>query len=247
MHVACALGRPVVAIYGSSSPDFTPPLATTARIVREELPCSPCFERTCPLGHTNCLNGLMPQRARGVGALMRVLLVKLSSLGDVVHALPAVTDAARACAGLEVHWVVEEGYQAIPALHPAVTRAIPLAIRRWRHRLVGAGGEILASIRQLRMSSYDRVVDSQGLIKSSIVARIGRGPLAGFDRHSARERLAACAYGSGISVPRRQHAIDRQRALFAGALGYAPPSPRDPAMVRLAPIGQFPASVGTQL
>lgn len=154
---------------------------------------------------------------------MRVLLVKLSSLGDVVHALPAVTDAARAHAGLEVHWVVEEGYQAIPALHPAVTRVIPVAIRRWRHRLRGAGGEILASIRQLRLSSYDRVVDSQGLIKSSIVARIGRGPLAGFDRHSAREPLAACAYGSRITVPRRQHAINRQRALFAGALGYAQP------------------------
>jgi heptosyltransferase I len=155
---------------------------------------------------------------------MRVLLVKLSSLGDVVHALPAVTDAASAHAGLEVHWVVEEAFQAIPALHPAVTRVIPVAIRRWRHRPIGARGEILGSIRQLRMTSYDRVVDSQGLIKSAIVAGIGRGPLAGFDRHSVRERLAACAYGSGISVPRRQHAIDRQRTLFAGALAYTLPT-----------------------
>ena len=70
---------------------------------------------------------------------MRVLLVKLSSLGDVVHALPAVTDAAHAHPGLEVHWVVEEGYQAIPALHPAVTRVIPVAIRRWRGQLRGGG------------------------------------------------------------------------------------------------------------
>jgi len=62
MHVACALGRRVVAVFGSSSPAFTPPLSVRASVVRNELPCSPCFERACPLGHTDCLNRLMPQR-----------------------------------------------------------------------------------------------------------------------------------------------------------------------------------------
>ncbi len=155
---------------------------------------------------------------------MRMLLVKLSSLGDVVHALPAVTDAARARPGLEVHWVVEEGYQAIPALHPAVTRIIPVAIRRWRRQWRGAGAQIVDAFRQLRASSYDLVLDSQGLIKSSVMARFGRGPHAGFDAASARERAASLGYRHGVTVARRQHAIDRQRALFAGALRYAMPT-----------------------
>ena len=154
---------------------------------------------------------------------MRLLLVKLSSLGDVVHALPAVTDAARANPTLEVHWVVEEGFQAIPALHPAVTRIIPVAIRRWRRRWQGAGAEIGAAVRSVRAASYDVVLDAQGLIKSAFVARFGRGPHAGFDAASARERAASYAYRHGVAVAPQQHAIDRQRALFAGALGYAVP------------------------
>lgn len=62
MHVACAAGARVVAVYGSTSPAFTPPLSGSARIVRRELACSPCFQRTCPLGHLDCLVGLEPQR-----------------------------------------------------------------------------------------------------------------------------------------------------------------------------------------
>ena len=164
---------------------------------------------------------------------MRLLLVKMSSLGDVVHALPAITDAARAIDDLEVHWVVEEAYRDIPALHPAVSRVIPIALRRWRRRWRGAVAEIGECIATVRSDAYDLVLDSQGLIKSSVVAGIARGPRAGFDRASAREPIAAFGYRRAFAIAKGRHAIDRQRELFAAALGYdCPATPLDYGIAR---------------
>lgn len=154
---------------------------------------------------------------------MRVLLVKLSSLGDLLHTLPALTDAQRHVPELRVDWVVEEGYAQIPAWHPTVQRVIPASLRRWRHEPLAAwrSGEWQRFLHSLRASRYDRVLDAQGLLKSAVLARLARGERYGFDRHSAREPLAAMAYQHAVPVGRRRHAISRLRALFAAALGYA--------------------------
>ena len=151
---------------------------------------------------------------------MKALLVKTSSLGDVVHTLPAVTAAGRH--GVRFDWVVEEAYQAIAERHPAVDRVIPMAWRRWRRRLLGSRGEMAAFLAQLGTRHYDLVLDAQGLVKSAVVAATARGAeKVGFARGDAREAAAAWFYRRGIAVPRKQHAIDRQRQLFAGAFGYA--------------------------
>lgn len=158
---------------------------------------------------------------------MRLLVVKTSSLGDVVHTLPAVTDAARAIPSLRCDWLVERAFAEIPAWHPAVERVIPCDLRGWRRRplTTAFGGEWARFRAELRAEPYDAVIDAQGLVKSAWLARQARGPLAGPDRHSAREPLAAWFYARPQAVPRHDvaHAVERARRLFAAALGYPLP------------------------
>lgn len=153
---------------------------------------------------------------------MRVLLVKTSSLGDVIHALPALTDAARAIPGIRFDWVVEEGFAEIPSWHPAVDKVIPVAVRRWRKNLwqTFKSGEWKRFKQSLRANQYDLVIDAQGLVKSAFLTRYAKGPIAGLDKHSAREPLASRFYSRRLAVARGQHAVERVRQLFAVALGY---------------------------
>ena len=150
----------------------------------------------------------------------KVLLVKMSSLGDVVHALPAVSDAA--LHGARIDWVVEEAFADIPAAHPGVNQVYAIAWRRWRRELRSARAEMHEFFDALRSQSYDLIIDSQGLIKSALVALMARGKRTGFSFTSAREPWAAFAYERGYRVARGQHAIDRQRQLFAAILDYEP-------------------------
>lgn len=154
--------------------------------------------------------------------MKKILLVRLSSMGDVIHNLPAVTDLARAFPDAEIDWVVEEGFQDLPRLHPSVHRVIPFALRRWRKALLStvAGDEISEFMTALRATDYDLVLDSQGLSKSALVAKLARGPVAGYDRASAREPIASFFYSQKNRVERSLHAIERNRLLSARALGY---------------------------
>lgn len=153
---------------------------------------------------------------------MRVLIIKTSSLGDVIHTLPALTDAAHAIPGIRFDWVVEEGFAEIPSWHPAVDRVIPVAIRRWRKNLWQTlkSGDWKAFKQRLREHKYDLVIDAQGLVKSAWLTRYVKAPVAGLDRFSAREGLASRFYDRRLSVAVGQHAVERVRQLFAMALAY---------------------------
>jgi heptosyltransferase-1 len=160
---------------------------------------------------------------------VRVLIVKTSSMGDIVHALPMVSDIARAFPHARIDWVLEESFADIPQMHPAVTRVFPIALRRWRRRPWGIDSwrQLLAARRALREQRYHTVIDCQGLLKSALVAASAIGPVTGPSGASAREPLAACFYRRRIVVDPALHAVDRNRRLGAAALDYVLEAPVD--------------------
>lgn len=168
----------------------------------------------------------------------RVLFVKLSSLGDVVHNFPAVTDLAAHRPDIEISWAVEEAYAGLVRLHPAVTEVIPVALRALKSRpfSLAAWRRMGEARRTLARGRWDFVVDTQGLAKSAWVARRAQGVRFGLDRASARERGAARSYDVRIPVPRDLHAVERNRRLVAEVFGYRPARAAryglDPAMRR---------------
>lgn len=170
--------------------------------------------------------------------MKRILIVKTSSLGDVVHNLPVASDIRRHFPDAHIDWVVEEPYAPLVRLHSAVRRVIPVALRRWRQRPLGrvTWREIGEFRRLLHTERYDAIIDTQGLLKSALIARVAKGRHHGFDAGSAREPFAARFYDVTHHVARSQHAVPRNRALAAAALGYQPVDPIDYGIVISGPV-----------
>jgi heptosyltransferase-1 len=151
-----------------------------------------------------------------------IVLIKTSSLGDVLHNLPVVTDICTHFPETIIDWVVEESFAALPALHPKVRNIIPVAMRRWRTSWWASLGEIKATCRTLSTQHYDFALDTQGLIKSALITRCTQAPRCGMDRNSARESLASLFYDRTFFIAKEQHAVERNRQLAGLALGYTP-------------------------
>ncbi len=156
---------------------------------------------------------------------MRVLIIKTSSLGDVIHTLPALTDAGKQIPDIRFHWVIEESMTEIPQWHPLVDKIIPVAYRRWRRTWLRSlfNGEVIKFIRSLRAERYDLVLDAQGLAKSALFTFMAKGTRAGLDKDSIRESFASHFYQKQYTVSRNQQAVYRNKQLFAQALDYILP------------------------
>lgn len=156
---------------------------------------------------------------------MRVLLIKTSSMGDIIHTLPALTDAKKAIPDFTVDWVVEESFAEIPSWHPAVRAVIPISFRRWRKNFFAK--ETRQAWHKMRdtlsAEQYDYVLDAQGLVKSALLTRYANGLKVGLDFKSAREAWASWFYQKKLTVNFYQHAIVRMRQLFQQAFAYELP------------------------
>ncbi len=160
---------------------------------------------------------------------LNILLVRVSSLGDVLHNLPMVADIKRRHPDAHIDWVVEEGYVSLVRLNSEVRNIIPFALRRWRKSLGQAAtrAEIKAFLRTVRATRYDYVFDTQGLLKTGIIlgaARLAPGGrkvgLANGSEGSGYEGISRLFHTQSVPLDPRTHAVARGRLVAAAALGY---------------------------
>ncbi|HZS79904.1 MAG TPA: lipopolysaccharide heptosyltransferase I [Herbaspirillum sp.] len=160
---------------------------------------------------------------------MKILIVRVSSLGDVVHNMPMVADIRHHYPDAHIDWVVEEAYADLVRLNPHVREIIPIALRRWRKSLVSTATrtEIAGFYRRLRREAYDFVFDTQGLLKTGAVMRMARlmpagmrAGLANATEGSGYEALSRIFHDRSIPADLHMHAVTRARTVAAATLGY---------------------------
>lgn len=157
---------------------------------------------------------------------MKILLIKMSSMGDIFHTFPAISDIKKHYPAAEIDWVVEDSFKEIVEWHPGIRKVIPVHLRRWVKQRNRQGWKEFKTWRAtLRANTYDYIIDAQGLLKSAVVAKCAKGNgVDGYDKHSAREPITRWFYNRRHFVKREQHAVERTRELVGKALSYAPPS-----------------------
>jgi heptosyltransferase-1 len=165
----------------------------------------------------------------------KILLVKLSSLGDVLHNLPIVWDLRRRLPNAQIDWVVEEGY--VHLLEPLLTRdgfkgidhIIPFGLRRWKKNLfkLSTWQQFFAFKKQLQVTQYDYLIETQGLLKSALVCALASkskdaviAGLANATQFSGYEPIVRFFYNQSVQVPVDCHAVDRSRWVACSALDW---------------------------
>ncbi|MGW8394419.1 lipopolysaccharide heptosyltransferase I [Pseudoduganella sp. HUAS MS19] len=181
---------------------------------------------------------------------MNILLVRVSSLGDVLHNMPIVADIKRHFPDANIDWVVEEGYVSLVRLNPMVRNILPWGLRRWRKSLgkKETRAEIAAFFRKLREVQYDYVFDTQGLLKTGIIMGAARGKnkvgLANGSEGSGYEGISRIFHSKSIPLDPRTHAVARGRLVVGAALGFKVDYPADFGLPEVAAAEPRPDWMG---
>src|SRR6266542_3343294 len=171
----------------------------------------------CPRRASNDRLGTALRRSSDVGTMSAVLVVRPSSLGDIVYALAIASDIRRHKPQLAIDWVAERGFVPLIEMCPDVRRVVPFALRRWRQAPLSrmTWREIAAFRRDIKTDRYAAILDLQEQIKGALIARAARGRRHGFDRMSVREPIATFAHDVHHRVARNLHFVERCRSLAA--------------------------------
>ena len=158
--------------------------------------------------------------------MKKILLIKMTSMGDLIQMLPAITEAAEAIPGLSFDWLVDDAFKEIPSIHPSIDKIIPIPFRRWKKNKWQAvqSGEITSFVKLLRSQSYDMVIDMQSNLKSAIVGLFAKGKRYGLNKQSVREFGAHFLYNKTIFINRQQNHVERLRQMLATFLNYSLPN-----------------------
>jgi heptosyltransferase-1 len=149
--------------------------------------------------------------------MKKVLVIKLTSLGDIVHLYPAIYDLKQKINDISIDWVVDKNFEELIEINNLVDNVISIPLRKWKHNLISIIPNILNWKNQLKEKDYDYIIDAQGLIKSSIISR---GTVFGFDRFSVKEKLSCLFYDKKINIPNDVLAISKNRKLFQEIFNY---------------------------
>ena len=157
---------------------------------------------------------------------MKVLILKLTSMGDLMHALPALTEAEQNITNISFDWVVDKAFSSVPGWHPAVDKIIKTDHRNWKKQLFSSEPREALNLvkKEINATDYDYVVDMQNNLKSAFLSLLSDHRVTGMDASSSREYPAHWAYSNKVNINKSLHAIDRQKELLASSLGYSPTS-----------------------
>lgn len=150
-------------------------------------------------------------------------------MGDLMHALPALTEAKEHFKEIEFDWVVDKSFSEVPKWHPAVNKIITTDHRNWKKQLLSPNSRkaFRSVIHEINSTNYDLVIDMQNNLKSALVSFMCKHQVIGMDSKSVREYPAHLSYNKKISISKELHAITRQKILLSNALGYSTSSSND--------------------